>query len=177
MVFCHRPSGVAQEQLQQGEFARLEIEGVSRAGRLAREQVQLQVGDSEMGRAVGGSGRTTNERLHAGKQLGEGKGFCQVVVAPGLQTQDAVVDGGPGTEDEYGRDHFFLAELTQERETVEFGQVEVQYSGVVGDLQREVTKPDSPSPARSTANPFCFSPVDHQTRQSLASSSTTRKRA
>ena len=75
----------------------------------AGDQVHLQVADLEHGRDAAGLA-TARQGLDPGDQFGEGIGFDQIVVGPGLQARDAVLDLAEGRQEQ---DRGLVAVLAQ----------------------------------------------------------------
>ncbi|MNN41889.1 hypothetical protein D3C81_1560330 [compost metagenome] len=87
----HRLAGVAHQELQQLELARLQVDLGRAAMHGAGDQVHLQVADLEHGLHPARLA-TARQGLDPGDQLGEGVGFDQVIVGPGLQARHPVLD-------------------------------------------------------------------------------------
>ena len=64
--------------------------------------------------------RPPDERLNARQQFREGKRFGQIIIATGLQSLDAVIDGSFGAENEHRGVDAAGTELLDEFQTVEF---------------------------------------------------------
>jgi len=79
------------------------------------------------------------EGVDAGEEFGEGKGFAEVVVGPGLQAGDAVFDGVVRGEDEDAEVCAFGTELAEDVEAVALGkrEVEEQEFGALGVDEEE----------------------------------------
>ena len=68
---------------------------------------------------------------NAGEQLGEDKGFDEVVIRALFEADDAILRGVLGGEEEDHGSGALLAELAQDGEAVNFGQHDVQDDDVV----------------------------------------------
>ena len=94
----HHPAGVAQQILQQAELARLQVDRPALPGHRPLQQVHLEIAHPQHG-LRGGHGRAAAERVHAGRQLGEGEGLHEIVVAAGIEAGHAIVEAAERAEE------------------------------------------------------------------------------
>ena len=96
----HHLAGVAHQVFQQAELARLQVDLLPGALHLARQQVELEVLDHQLGhRALALA--APGQRLDPRQQLGEGEGLGQVVVAARLQAVHPLIDLGQRRQDQH----------------------------------------------------------------------------
>src|SRR5258708_1334025 len=124
-------AGVAHQKFEEPVFPRLQVDGLSGARHDAGEQVDLEVADAQ-DRGDRLTGRPPRESGDAGDQLGEGEGFDQVVVGPGIEAVDAVVDSIQRGEEKHRRRDAGAADRLHDTDAVEPGQHAVDDHEVVG---------------------------------------------
>src|ERR1019366_8529253 len=96
---AHGMAGVAKQELEEGELARLQLDGPARARDLAGHEVERDVAGREAGGVRGVRG-APDQRLHAGEQLRKAERLRQVVVAAAFQAADPVPDRALRAEEE-----------------------------------------------------------------------------
>ena len=124
-------SRVAHQVFEQLELAPLQLDRPTVAHDPERQQVDAQIGDGQHGldRGVAPAPR---QRLEPGQELAKGKGLGQVVVAPGAQPADAVVDLGEGAQNQDRRLVAGLAQRLDDAEPVDAArQHAIEDQGVV----------------------------------------------
>ncbi len=109
------------EELQQLQLAPGELDLAPAPDHAPRQQIQLQVGDLEP-RRLGPAGAAAQQRLDPGEKLREGKGLGEVVVAPGLQAPDPVIDRAECAQHQDGGREAPAAHFLDDREPVQVGQ-------------------------------------------------------
>ena len=78
---------MAHEQLQQQELRARQLERTSRAARLVRERIELEVLEAQ-GLAVALPAGAAQQRTQSGDQLLAGERLDQVVIRAGLEARD-----------------------------------------------------------------------------------------
>ena len=129
---------MAHQELEQLELAAREVEHALAAVGAAPARIEPQVADLE--RLALDGGLAAQQRLHARDHLLHREGLDDVVVGPGLQPADALVDLVARGEHADGHLVAALAQAAQDLEAVEVGHVQVeQHDGGAnprGRLQR-----------------------------------------
>src|SRR4051812_26685578 len=89
----HRPGDdaalVAHEEFEQAKLARLQIDGLAAAADGAAHQIHLEIGDTQHG-LLALERRGAGESMEHGQEAGEGKGRCDINIAPRPQRVVAV---------------------------------------------------------------------------------------
>jgi hypothetical protein len=80
--------------------------------------------------------RTPQQGADAGHQLFPVYGFLDVVVGPGVESLDPVVDAVPGAQDQHRRGHLAGPPGLEQGHAVAVGKAEIQDHGVVIDGRR-----------------------------------------
>jgi len=101
------------------------------AAGFAGNQVELQVGDAQRGFVFVGRAFAPQQYFHAGRHLIAGKGFGQVVIAPGPQAAHALIDIGKGADHQDRCAHANGAQGGDNRQAVQFGKHAVEGDQVV----------------------------------------------
>ena len=126
---------------QQGELAGREIDHLVADARHVARFVQLELARPQAARGLGRG--PPAEGPHAGEQLGEGERLGQVVVGPGVEPGDPLLDRAEGREQEHRGLHAAGAHQPQHLEAVQVGQHAVQDHDVVGRAVGEGERADA----------------------------------
>ena len=98
--------GPAGEELEQLVLLRGQFDPLSATGDLSAPRIKFQVGDPQ-GRGLLGQRRTANQGVEARQKFAEGEGFDEVVIGPGLQSRDPIIDGAERGQHQHRRQHAF----------------------------------------------------------------------
>src|SRR5215831_47831 len=132
----YRPPCVAHQILEQRELAGLELDFLATARDGTRQQVDDKLADGETC-GLGRPARAAYERVNPGYELGEDERLGHVVIAPGVQTANAIVDRPFRAEYDHWRGQLVPAELFDQGQPVQLGQHDVDDRGVVRDAQSQ----------------------------------------
>ena len=127
----HHLAGAAHEELEELELARGELDLAPGARHAPRQQVELQVLDLEA-RRLRCARAPAQQRLDARQQLSERERLGEIVVAPGLQSPDTVVDAAEGRQHQHRRGQPLAAHQLDDRQPIDVRQ------HPVGDHQVEL---------------------------------------
>ena len=135
----HHLPGVPREIFEQVEFARSQRDRAALPDDGAREQVDLEIADRQLGRLPFGAATidATEDRIDPSGELGEREGFDEIVVGAGVEPVDAVIDRAQRGEDERRRRNARGANRTEHRQPVEARQHAVRYDQVEDTLARQ----------------------------------------
>src|ERR1700687_4968763 len=121
----HRPgyhaAFVANQILQKLEFPGKKKNRLAAPAGGPRHQVDREIADPQDGFLDNGF-TATAKRLDARQQFDEGKRLDQIVIAPGTQATDPIVDFSERTDDQEGCGDAVVAQLTHHRDAIDVGQ-------------------------------------------------------
>jgi hypothetical protein len=121
---------ISHHVFQQLEFARLKLDLPTRATDTARDQVHIKIPHAQR-RLLLSQRRAAGESIQTRCKLGEGKWFCQVVVATSFQAFDAIVDAASGGEKENGSFVARAANRLDDGQPIQTGQHPVNDDDIV----------------------------------------------
>jgi hypothetical protein len=131
------PSCVPHEVFQQDKFTGLKIDLSSRSCHFPLEQIHPKVAHLQY-RGIHRAGGPPDKGLNPREQLRKGKRFGEVVIAPGLETLDAVIDLTFGAQDNHRRVLLARPKLPDEGQSVELRQHDINDHGIVGFVEGKV---------------------------------------
>ena len=131
----HRLAGVAHQEFQQLELARLQVNLLAGAVHGASDEVHLEVADLEHGGHAAGL-PAARQGLDPGDQFGEGIGFDQIVIRAGLEARDAILDLAEGGQEQDGGLVAVLAQGLDHADAVEARHHPVDDIDVIAALLR-----------------------------------------
>ena len=106
--------------------------------RLAGRRVESQIADLEHARPLGRA--AADECPQSGEQLGERERLHEIVVRPGVQSGDAILDTVARGQHEHGCPHASLAEPLANLDAVQSGKHEIEDDRVVRDCARHAQR-------------------------------------
>ncbi len=127
LLLAQHPAALADELLQQLVFVGGELDRVAPIGDLLRLGVNEDLPVLQHGLHLPLA--AAHQRAQAGVELLQGEGFDHVVVGAGIQSDDPIVEGIASGEDQHRQLVPFAAQLAQQAEAVDIGQVEIQNEG------------------------------------------------
>src|SRR6266480_70532 len=109
---------VANQILQKLEFPRKKKNVLAASAGGPRHQVDGEIADPQDGLLDDGVAASA-KRLDARQQFDEGKGLDQIVIAPGTQAADPIVDLPERTDNQDGCGDAVVAQLTHDRDAID----------------------------------------------------------
>ena len=125
---------MAHEELEERELLRGEAELGVAAPHPPRRGIEAEVVDPQLRRARHGA--AARKRAQAREELRERERLREVVVGPGVETEDAVVDRVARREDQDGSRHLRRAQPPADLEPVEIGEHHVEHDRRVRGRRR-----------------------------------------
>src|SRR5712672_3481723 len=125
---------IANQILQKLEFPRKKKNVLAAPAGGPRHPVDREIADPQDGLLDNGF-TASAKRLDARQQLDERKGLDQVVIAPGAQATDPIIDFSERTDDQEGCGDAVVAQLTHDRDAIDVRQhaVDRDHGIVAGD--------------------------------------------
>src|SRR5262245_18818351 len=107
---CDHMSGPPHERLEQRELLRRQLHLRVAAPDPSRRRIETKVADNELRGPLNIA--ASRQCAQSGEELGERERLREVVVRPGVEPGDAVLDGVPRCEHQYGRPDTSRTQLT-----------------------------------------------------------------
>ncbi len=137
----HRPRHhltlVADQIFEDLEFPRQQIDFLAAAIGGPRHQIELEIADAQH-RFLDHRGAAPRQRLDPRQQLGKGERLDQIIVAAAAQAAHAVVDFAERADDQSRRINAGVAELPDDRQTVDAGKHAIDCQHGIGGGKPEM---------------------------------------